>query len=128
VPGHIYWSDLQFEKCGELGEDYCLAVLLPSHDDYDVAWIWRPAIDLANAERYVDWIREGRRSDQLLDGDWRPASPPSMPPRSFTYRVALTPDFVGSLPKDDGSLALLKSRCIDPATTERSAQRGDSRG
>jgi hypothetical protein len=41
-----------------------------------------------------------------------------MHPRSFTYRVLLTPDYVNSLPKDAADLALLKSRTIDLATTE----------
>ncbi|UGA43038.1 hypothetical protein HU230_0032925 [Bradyrhizobium quebecense] len=119
MPGLIYWSDLEFAKCGAIGDEYCLAVLLPLQlqDDYEVAWIWRPAVELANAERFVDWIWEGRRSDQLPDGDWQPTSPPSMPPRSFTYRVALTAALVNSLPRDASDLALLKHRIVDlPAT------------
>lgn len=50
------WSDLEFEKCGLIGNLYHLAILLPSRDDYEIAWIWRPAIELANAERFVEWI------------------------------------------------------------------------
>ncbi|MCP1912355.1 hypothetical protein J2R96_004835 [Bradyrhizobium elkanii] len=110
VPGHIYWSDLEFAKCGLIGNDYHLAILLPSRDDYEIAWIWQPAIELANAERFVEWIWEGRRSDQLPDGTWQTTAPPPVPPRSFTYRVGLTPAFVNSLPKDAGDLTLLKSR------------------
>ncbi len=111
LPGYVYWSDLEFSKCGDLGDDYCLAVLLPSTDEYEVAWVWQPAVELANAERFIDWIWEGRRSDQLPDGTWQPATPPApTPPRSFTYRITITKTLVGSLPKDSLDLSLLKSR------------------
>ena len=118
MPGHIYWSGLEFAKCGALGEEYCMAVLLPRQDDYEVAWIWRPLVELANAERFVDWVWEGRRSDQLPDGCWQPTSPPSMQPVNFTYRILLTPDYVNSLPKDAADMAVLKSRASGLATTE----------
>jgi hypothetical protein len=125
LPGYIYWSDLEFSKCGGLGDEYCLAVLLPSSDEYEVAWIWRPAIELANAERFVDWIWEGRRSDQLPGGSWQPVSPPPMPPRSFTYRIALTAALVASLPRDASDLALLKRRIVDlPAAQPAKAASG----
>ncbi|WLA99873.1 hypothetical protein [Bradyrhizobium elkanii] len=125
LPGYIYWSDLEFAKCGGLGDEYCLAVLLPSSDEYEVAWLWRPALELANAERFVDWIWEGRRSDQLPDGSWQPVSPPPMPPRSFTYRIALTSGLIGSLPRDAADLALLKSRVVNwPAAQSAKAASG----
>ncbi|MDA9492370.1 hypothetical protein [Bradyrhizobium sp. CCBAU 11361] len=117
VPGHIYWSDLEFEKCGLLADDYCFALLLPSGDDYKVAWIWRPAIELASAERYIEWIWDQRRSDQLPDGTWQMRPPPPAPPRSFKYRIGLTPTYVNSLPKDAGDLSLLKGRIAGSATT-----------
>ncbi|WP_315730219.1 hypothetical protein [Bradyrhizobium sp. SZCCHNRI2010] len=110
LPGHIYWSDLEFAKCGLVGNDYHLAILLPFGNDYEIAWIWQPAVELANAERFVEWTWEGRRSDQLPDGTWETTAPPPVPPRSFTYRVGLTPAFVNSLPKDSGDLTLLKRR------------------
>lgn len=110
VPGYIYWSDLEFAKCGLIGNDYHLAILLPSRDDYEIAWIWQPAIELANAERFVEWIWEGRRSDQLPDGTWQTTAPSPVPPRSFTYRVGMTPAFMNSLPMDGGDLQLLKDR------------------
>ncbi|MGJ4960176.1 hypothetical protein ACQR1H_31385 [Bradyrhizobium sp. HKCCYLRH2015] len=112
MPGYIYWSDLEFRKCEALGDDYCMAVLLPSQDEYSVAWIWRPIDELADAERFVDWIWNERRSDQLPDGDWQPTSPPSMPARGFTYRIFLAQAFVDSLPKDAADLTLLKSRSV----------------
>jgi hypothetical protein len=117
VPGHIYWSDLEFDKCGLLGNEYCLAVLLPSEEDYEILWIWRPAIELANAERFIEWIWEGRRSDQLPDGTWQMAKPPPVPPRSFTYRIGLTPTYVNSFPKDSGDLTLIKNRIAGSITT-----------
>jgi hypothetical protein len=121
VPGYIYWSDLEFAKCASLGDDYFIAILLPRQEGYEVAWIWRPATELADAERFVDWIWEGRRSDQLLDGDWQPTSPPPMPPRSFTYRVTLTPDRVRVLPKDDDGLSVLRSIVEAPTAEEMEA-------
>jgi hypothetical protein len=112
MPGYIYWSDLEFRKCEALGDDYCMAILLPSQDDYSVAWIWRPIDELASAERFVDWIWDERRSDQLPDGDWQPTLPPPMPARGFTYRIFLAEGFVDSLPKDAADLTLLKSRSV----------------
>jgi hypothetical protein len=114
LPGYVYWSDLEFAKCRDLGDDYCLAVLLPSAAEYEVAWVWKPAVELANAERFVDWIWDGRRSDQLPDSSWLPVSPPApMPPRSFTYRITLTGLLMRSLPKDTPDLSLLKTRIAD---------------
>jgi hypothetical protein len=113
LPGHIYWSDLEFAKCSGLGDEYCLAVLLPASNDYEILWIWQPAVELKNAERFVDWIWEGRRSDQLSDGIWQPVPPLPMPPRSFTYRIAFTAALVGSLPRDASDLAVLKRRIVD---------------
>jgi hypothetical protein len=110
MPGYIYWSDLEFRKCEALGDEYCMATLLPSQEGYDIAWIWRPMSELASAERFVDWIWNERRSDTLPDGVWQPNSPPSMAARGFTYRIFLTQKFVDSLPKDAADLTLLRNR------------------
>jgi hypothetical protein len=111
VPGLIFWPDLQFSKAAELGPRYCLAILLEAGGAYEIFWIWQPISQLGQAERYVEWIWDGRKSEGLPPGIWQPTTPqPQMPPRNYRYCITIDQLIYGSLEPDSPYLPLLKRK------------------
>jgi hypothetical protein len=67
-----------------------MALLLQSADVYGVLWIWRPLVQLASARRVVEWVWDGRVSEELQPGTWETAAPtPQMSPRRHLYRIVV---------------------------------------
>jgi hypothetical protein len=70
-----------------------VTVLLESAEGYEVSWIWNPLVQLVQAERYVEWIWDGKKIEELRRGTWKPATakPENTPARP------LLPDHCRSL-------------------------------
>jgi hypothetical protein len=111
LPGTIYWSELEYLKADELGEQYCMAVLLESKSTYNVSWIWKPVVELARAERYIEWQFESKKSERLKPGSWEaPLHTIKIVPRSRMYRIVVSEELHQSFEADTSAVLTLRSR------------------
>ena len=123
LPGVIYWSDLEFAKAIELGERYCMALLLQSAVTYNVFWIWRPLIQLAHARRVVEWVWDGKASEELHPGSWETATPsPQMSPRRHFYRIVVDEQLHRTLRADASDLSIFRRRIREMISPTKNIQ------
>lgn len=119
LPGLIYWTELEFAKAADLGDRYCIAVLLQSGQGYDLSWSFEPTEDFQHAERYVEWIWDGRSGEPLQPCSWAiPDQKPLAPPRTHAYRITVDSTLHGALVEDAPDLTQLKTRILDLSSTK----------
>jgi probable HAF family extracellular repeat protein len=88
-------------------------------EEYEIAWIWEPIVQLGQAERYIEWVWEGKRNDQLPVGTWELTTQPHMPPRKHLYRIFVDGSLYRTFCKEVSDFPTLRKRLEEVVQAQR---------
>jgi len=99
----VFWSDLEVSKAQDHPGNYYMALVSPedSTEEYSVRWLWNPLSQLLAQARSGVWLWGVSRYPTSLDTqEWAiPGSTPTRPAERFSFRIDVTDQFIGALPR-----------------------------